>query len=70
MAFSETYGKARSITYIMAVSIQGMVYNLKKKKDHFFEQDFLNFSIIKSKKIVDGMKALVKSFNLRPISFL
>ena len=45
-------------------------YNLEQKKDHLIEQDFLKLLIIKSKKIGDGMKALVKSFNLRPISFL
>ena len=54
----------------MGLGVCVCVYNLEQKKDHLFERDFLNFSIIKSKKIGDGMKAFVKSFNLRPISFL
>ena len=41
-----------------------------KKKERFFEQAFLKLPIIKSKKIGDEMKALEKSFNLRPIPFL
>ena len=45
-------------------------YNWDKKNERLFEQPFIKHPIIKSKTIGDEMKALEKSFNLRPISLL